>query len=196
MMVIFDKNFSARIVQGDREAFDELFRLFYNRLFRFAQGYLNDECKAEDIVQDAFLMLWERHDTLRPDSHVPAWLLTVVRNRILNHVERMKRQVESEQIYARRVVRDCELSISSLSACDPEQMFGHEVEQIIRRAIDALPEKTREIILMSRFDDMSNREIADKLNLSVKSVEYHITQALKKLRLELKDYIMFALFFL
>jgi RNA polymerase sigma-70 factor (ECF subfamily) len=193
-MIIFDKTFSDRIIQGDREAFDALFRSFYNRLLSFAEGYLHDKSMAENIVQDAFMMLWERHDTLRPDSHVPAWLLTVVKNRILNHIDRMKRQAEAEQVYAERIVRNYELSISSLSACEPEQMFGDEVEQLIRNAVDSLPEQTRKIIIMSRFDELSNREIAERLNLSVKSIEYHIAQAVRKLRRELKDYIMLLFF--
>ncbi|MDR0757302.1 MAG: RNA polymerase sigma-70 factor [Tannerella sp.] len=193
-MIIFDKTFSDRIIQGDRNAFDVLFRSLYTRLLSFAGGYLHDRAVAENIVQDAFLMLWERHDTLRPDSNIPAWLLTVVKNRILNHIDRLKRQAEAEQVYVERIVRNYELSISTLSACEPEQMFGDEVEQIIRDAVDSLPEQTRKIIAMSRFDELSNREIAEKLNLSVKSVEYHITQALKRLRHELKDWIMLLFF--
>jgi RNA polymerase sigma-70 factor (ECF subfamily) len=69
------------------------------------------------------------------------------------------------------------------------------VEQIIQDALDALPEQCRKVIMMSRFEDMSNKEIAERLNLTVKGVEYHITNALKKLRHELKDYMVYLLFF-
>jgi RNA polymerase sigma-70 factor (ECF subfamily) len=188
-MIIFDKVFSDRIIQGERSAMDELYRHFYKRLLAFAVSYLHDEEEAENIVQDAFVMLWERHDTLRPDSNIRAWLLTVVKNRILNHIDRMKRRAEAEQVYSEQITRDVELSIMSLSACEPEQMFGDEAERLVGEALAGLPEQTRRVVVMSRFDDLSNKEIAERLNISVKGVEYHITQALKKLRLYLKDYM-------
>jgi RNA polymerase sigma-70 factor (ECF subfamily) len=194
-MVIVDKDFSNRIIHGDRKAFDELFRLYYSRLCSFANAYLKDAAIAENIVQDAFLLLWERHDTLLPDSNIPAWLLVVVKNNAINYINRLKRQVEVEQTYAMQASREVDLLLSSLKACDPDYMFSAEVEQIIRKAIDALPEQCRQVITMSRFEEMKNREIAEKLGISVKGVEYHITNALKKLRHDLKDYLLFLLFF-
>jgi RNA polymerase sigma-70 factor (ECF subfamily) len=194
-MNTIDKNFSDRIIGGDRKAFDELFRMFYSRLLGFAKSYLKDEAVAENIVQDAFLLLWERRDTLRPDSNIQAWLLTVVKNNTINHINRLKRQAQVENTFANRTTRELDLRIASLTACDPEYMFGSEVEQIIQKALNSLPEQCRKVITMSRFGDMSNKEIAEKLDITVKGVEYHITNALRKLRAELKDYLMFLLFF-
>jgi RNA polymerase sigma-70 factor (ECF subfamily) len=194
-MIPVNTNFGDRIIQGDRKAFDELFRLFYSRLCSFANSYLKDKVIAEDMVQDAFLLLWERHDTLRPDGNVQAWLLTVVKNNIINHINRMKRQVQAEQNYVARITRDFDLRLASLELCDPEYLFSAEAEQLVQKAVDALPEQCRRVITLSRFEDMSNKEIAKKLNISVKGVEYHITNALKKLRVELKDYLLFLIFF-
>ncbi|MDR3309571.1 MAG: RNA polymerase sigma-70 factor [Tannerella sp.] len=188
-MIIFDRAFSDRIIQGDSAAVDELYRHFYKRLLSFAMSYLHDEEEAENIVQDAFVMLWERHDTLRPDSNVQAWLLTVAKNRILNHLDRMKRRAEAEQAYSEQIMRDVELSIMSLSACEPEQMFGEEAKNLVDAALADLSEQTRQIIVLSRYENLSNKEIAERLDISVKGVEYHITQALKTLRLYLKDYM-------
>ncbi len=194
-MDTIDKSFSDRVIGGDRKAFDELFRMFYSRLLGFAKSYLKDEAVAENIVQDAFLLLWERRDTLRPDSNIQAWLLTVVKNNTINHINRLKRQAQVENTFANRITRELDLRIASLTACDPEYMFGSEVEQIIQKALDSLPEQCRKVITMSRFEDLSNKEIAEKLDITVKGVEYHITNALKKLRAELKDYLMLMLFF-
>ena len=194
-MIQFDAAFNNRIVSRDRKAFDELFRVFYSRLFGFAKSYLKDESVAENIVQDAFMLLWERCETLRPDSNVHAWLLTVVKNSTINHINRLNRQIKAETFYSEQIVRELNLRIASLEACNPEYMFSDEVTEIIQKALDQLPEKCREVITMSRFEDMSNKDIAEKLGITVKGVEYHITNALKKLRKELKDYMLFLLFF-
>ena len=194
-MIQFDAAFSNRIVRGDRKAFDELFRVFYSRLFCFAKSYLRDESIAENIVQDAFLLLWERRETLRSDSNVQAWLLTVVKNSAINHINRLNRQIKAETVYGERIARELDLRIASLEACNPEYIFSKEVAEIIQKALGLLPEKCREVITMSRFEDMSNKDIAEKLGITVKGVEYHITNALKKLRMELKDYMLFLLFF-
>ncbi|MDR3268813.1 MAG: RNA polymerase sigma-70 factor [Tannerella sp.] len=190
-----DKDFNDRIIKGDRKAFDELFKLQYTRLCSFACSYLKDFAMAENIVQDAFLLLWERHSTLLPDSNLAAWLLVVVRNNTLNYINRLKRQEEAEQAYATQLARDFDLRLASLKVCDPDEMYGAEVERIIRETIDALPEQCRLAVTLSRFEEMSNQEIADRLGITSKGVEYHITNGLKKLRRALKDYLMFLLLF-
>jgi len=184
-----------KIIQGDLKTFDDLYRTFYSRLFNFSKSYLRDTVVAENMVQDAFLLLWEKRETLSSNSNIRAWLLTVVKNNILNHIERQKRQTKIESIYTERINRELDLRVSSLKDCDPEYLFSAEVTEIIRKALASLPARCREVITMSRFDEMSNKEIAEKLNISVKGVEYHITNALKKLRSELKDYLMFLSFF-
>jgi RNA polymerase sigma-70 factor (ECF subfamily) len=193
-MIRIDTTTYHKIIQGDAKAFDDLFRMFYSRLFSFAKSYLRDGVVAENIVQDAFLMLWERRETLKQDSNIQAWLLTVVKNNILNYIERQKRQARVEGIYVERIMRELELRISSLKDCDPEYLFSTEVAEIIWKALDSLPEQCRKVITMSRFDEMTNKEIAEKLNITVKGVEYHITNALKRLRLELKDYLFYLFF--
>ena len=192
---MFDADFESRILNGDRTAYDELFRNFYPRLLSFAKAYTRNNHVAENIVQDAFLLLWERRETLRPGSNSRAWMLTVVKNNTLNYINRQKRQIDIENTYASQITRELNLRIYSLKACDPENIFSKEVEAIIHKALQALPEQSRKVITMSRFEDMSNMEIAQKLNITVKGVEYHITRSLKFLRTELKDYLLFLLFF-
>jgi len=185
-----------KIIRGDAKALDNLFRTFYPRLLSFAQSYLRDKAVAENMIQDAFLLLWERRETLRQNSNIRAWLLTVVKNNILNYIERQKRQAKIESVYAERMNRELELRIATLKSCDPEYIFSAEVTEIIQKALASLPEQCRRVITMSRFDGMTNKEVAEKLNITVKGVEYHITNALKKLRLELKDYLLYLLFFI
>ena len=194
-MTEFDRNLNNKIIQGEKKAFEELFRLFYSRLLSFSKAYLKDEFIAENIVQDAFLLLWERKETLHPDSNIRAWLLTVVKNKTLNYISREKRQVKIEMTYATNTIRELNLRISSLTACNPEDIFGKEMELVIQKVLEALPEQSRKIINMSRFEDISNKDIAKKTGLTVKGVEYHISKVIKILRAELKDYLVFLMFF-
>ncbi|MDR2037037.1 MAG: RNA polymerase sigma-70 factor [Bacteroidales bacterium] len=193
--MMLDNNLRNRIIEGDREAFDVLFRMFYSRLLGFAHSYVRDHFVAENIVQDAFLLLWDRHKTLRMDSNIPAWLLTVVKNNMINYINRQKKQMMVENIYASHAVRELDLRISSLKVCDPENMFSDEVEKIIRETIASLPEQAQKVVTMSRLEDLSNKEIAEELGITIKGVEYHITRSLKILRNKLKDYLLFFFFF-
>ena len=90
---------------------------------------------------------------------------------------------------------ELDMRISMLESCDPEEVFTTEIQQIIRTTLANFPEQTQLIFEMSRFDNKSNKEIADELGLSVKSIEYHITKVLKALRISLKDYLPIFYFF-
>lgn len=88
-----------------------------------------------------------------------------------------------------RTVPELSLRISTLEACSPNDIFSNEIERIVRQTLYQLPQQTRQAFILSRFKEMSNREIAETLNISVKGVEYHISKALKALRVALKDYL-------
>lgn len=85
--------------------------------------------------------------------------------------------------------------ISTLEACNPDEIFSEEVESIVRETLDLLPEQTRRIFLLSRFENKSNKEIAEEMKISIKGVEYHISKALKVLRVSLKDYLPLFYFY-
>lgn len=91
--------------------------------------------------------------------------------------------------------RELDIRISTLEACNPEDIFSTEVQQIITDTLALLPEQTRRVFEMSRFENKTNREIAEELQITVKGVEYHITKALKPLRVSLKDYLPLFYFF-
>ena len=102
--------------------------------------------------------------------------------------------------FAKSYVHDdlaAELStrISTLEACNPDEIFSEEVESIVRETLDLLPEQTRRIFLLSRFENKSNKEIAEEMKISIKGVEYHISKALKVLRVSLKDYLPLFYFY-
>ncbi|MCE5344849.1 MAG: RNA polymerase sigma-70 factor [Bacteroidales bacterium] len=182
--------------EGDNNTFNLLYRKYYHRLLCFANSYVKDSFIAGNLVQDAFMALWENREKLASDTNVPSYLLTIVKNKALNHLNHLKAKTKVEENIQTHYLRELELRCSTLNACNPEQMFQADVETIIQRTIELLPERCGKIILLSKVDGLSNKEIAEKMNISLKGVEYHITRALKLLRENLGDYLTCLLIFL
>jgi len=182
-----------KIKKGDNNTFSFVYKSYYRRLFAFANSYLKDDFIAGNIVQDAFMALWEHREKLHPETYLPSYLLTIVKNNSLNHLNHLKTKIKVEENLQSQHMRELELRCLTLSACDPGQMFHSDVERIIKKSLASLPEKTRKAIQLSRFEGLSNKEIAEKLDITVKGVEFHITKALKLLRENLKDYLTWIL---
>lgn len=177
--------------------FHTLYSLFYRRAFLFAKSYVHDRAVAEDIASESILSLWsaiEKEQVERP----AAMLLTIVKNNSLNYLRH--KQVECRVHKQLGTLHDRELDqrISTLEACSPEALFSDDIQRIVARTLDSLSPKTRRIFEMSRYENLSNDQIAAQMDLGVKSIEYHVGQALKSLRKELSDYLDSAvlLFFL
>jgi RNA polymerase sigma-70 factor (ECF subfamily) len=161
--------------------FEALFRALYAPLYRYASGLLADEMQAEEAVQEVFLRLWQQKDQVSIETNVQAYLYRAVHNQsmnILNH-EKVK---EKYQQYARHS--------SPQYADGPAQgMYAKELQQQIGKAMEKIPEKCRTVFHLSRQEELSYKEIAAKLGLSIKTVENQVAKALKILRAELKDYL-------
>lgn len=176
-------------------SFDDIYLAYRTKFIRFALFYVSDRQAAEDIVTDSFVYYWENKSRLPEDTNVPAYILTCVKNRCLTflrdnqlHQEILSRIQELEEW-------KLHLKISSLEACEPFDLFTLEMHELVKQALDKLPAKTRRIFLMSRMGDLSHHEIAERTGLSVKTVEFHISKAIKLLRKFLKDYAFLAFFF-
>lgn len=191
-----EKDQIENLVNGDNQAFSAIYRKYYSRMYGFANSYVRDPFVAGNLVHDAFMALWENREKLPVSTNVPAYLLTIVKNNALNHLNRIKTRLRIEDDLQSHYLRELELRCSSLDACNPGNMFRDDVEQIIRKTIDSLPEQCRKVIILSRYQGLSHKAIAAKLNISVKGVEFHITRALKSLKQELKDYLISLLIIL
>ena len=144
---------------------------------------------AEDIYMEAIIQYWEKRKELPADTNIPGYLLTSVKNKALNHLRHLTIRTDAEdQLYDHRQ-RELNFRIASLESCDPSELFTIEVKEIIRKTLDELPEQTRTIFFKSRYENMTNREIAAELDLSIKTIEFHISKALKLFRNRLKDYL-------
>ncbi|GAA4311433.1 RNA polymerase sigma-70 factor [Mucilaginibacter gynuensis] len=179
--------FKAKFAQGDTKVFEALFKLYYTRLTLFANRFTNDLAVAEEIVADVFTLLWERGHEIVFTTSLKSYLFTTVKNRCLNHLKHQK----IENLYVNYLEKN-KLLDEVMSAVEN----GYEEKELalqIKQAISTLPEKCREVFVMSRFSDMRYKEIADQLNISPKTVERHMGIALEKLRKILKhvNYMLF-----
>lgn len=182
------------LIDGSQEAFKIVFNKHYEGLFRFALSYVNDRYVAENIVQDSFILLWEKHAELETDSNLHAYLIRVVKLKLWNHIEKQHRQLIIQKEIYDDDIRELNLKLYTLDAINTTSLYIEDIRQIINRTIDELPELTRNIFLLSREQYLSNKQIAERINLSEKSVEYHISRTLKQLRISLSSYLKTIVF--
>lgn len=169
-----------KIRDGNAEAFENLFKAYCQPLINFARRFVRDIQIAENIVQDVFLKIWTNRIKLNPSLNLKTYLFTAVRNQSLNHLRHAKME--------RNSVADMQLIATP--AKTPENGWREkELAASIRQAINELPKKCQTIFLMNRFDQLTYQEIADILNLSIKTVETQMGRALKFLRKRLSHFM-------
>ena len=170
----------------DKNGFKGIFNEYYQPLCHLSQHYLEDNDEAKEVVQDAFVKLWEIRHNLNPGSNIRNFLFTLVKNNCLNIIKR--RQILLKH-HDRIRWAEMHYQYESLSRLGDSYLEFDELKDKIDIAIRNLPEHCRTVFEMSRFEDLKNREIAEKLGVTSKTVEAHLTKALKILRSELKDYL-------
>lgn len=177
------------------DSFDKLIHEYRLPFIRFANSYLHDLASAQDYVTDAIIYYWEKRHDLPEDTNVPAYILTTIKHKCLNHL----RHLEVREHVTMQLQSDAEWElttrIATLQSFEPDEIFTEEIRRIVNRTLDSMPSLTRTIFISSRFRNKLNREIADELGISIKTVESHISKALKKLRIELSDYYSILLVF-
>ncbi|MFC7526073.1 RNA polymerase sigma-70 factor [Parapedobacter sp. GCM10030251] len=191
-----DEDLVLGIKAGEEWAFRTTFDRYYHRLLRFAVSYLKDDGLAEDIAQDAFVLLWEHRLNLQEDtSHLFAFLAQVVKLKMLNSLEKKRRRYHIEQHLFSRSLRQVELDMYTLQTLSISNIYLSEIELVVADTLAQLPEQTRAIFNLSREQGFSNKEIAARIGKTEKTVEYHIGKVLKILRPKLSDYLKIALHF-
>ena len=168
----------------DLRSFEVLFRQYYQMLCSYAFRFVNDTDTAEEIVQDLFYKLWEKRTELQINTSVKSYLYSAVHNRCLKFIEH--RKVENKY-------RNYYLTHESEIDSEPQNASGiNELQGIIDLTLDSLPDRCGRIFRLNRFEGLKYHEIAQKLSISVKTVEANMGKALKVLRKNLKDYVEIA----
>lgn len=163
------------------EAFAEVYRAFWKTLYGRAYNYLRDKTTAQELVQDVFVKLWLKRKEITNVDDVEAYLFRCLRNKIYDHYDRIASSKKLSQHVAE--------TFSEEQHAVDEIVAFNETMGMISDELEKMPEKTRMIFRMSKFDRFTNDEIASDMHLSPKAVEYHISQAMKKLRVRLSVFL-------
>ena len=173
-----------KIIKGNEHSFESLFNVYCQRLINFSRRYVNDKDIAENIVQEVFVNIWINRENLDPTKNIKTYLFTAVKNNSYKYLRHLKVEHDYAQNFSKYKYEK-----------NPEKNIEQkETSNKIKKEIDSLPEKCREIFVMSKFDNLKYSEIADILNISIKTVETQMGRALKKLRENLKHLILIIIF--
>jgi RNA polymerase sigma-70 factor (ECF subfamily) len=177
--MISDNEIIGRIREGDIKQFEALFRSSYASLVKYAMTLVKDHDTAEEIVQDLFFKLWQNKEKIKIESSLNGYLFRSVHNKCLHHIEHLKVIDKHEK----------EMSYEQSSGAEsPAEILQYkELQAKIARTIEKLPERCGQIFCMNRFEGLKYSEIAEKLSVSVKTVESNMGRALKEFRKALAE---------
>ena len=165
--------------KGNERAFDTIFKLYYKSLCQFSYSFIKDQDTAENLVQEVFAKLWEKRDSITNVDNLLSYLMGMVRNQSIDFLRKEKTNLKTYN----------KLRLEKSENTTEEQILKNEFEEKLLKSIMNLPERCRTAIEMSRFDGFSNKEIAQKMEISVKGVEALIGRSLKLLRSELQEFL-------
>lgn len=174
-------------LEGNEQAFEYFFKKYNGQITGFCRQFLYDEDKAASTSQEAFINLWLNREHIQKLGGIKSFLYTSARSKCLNILkhEKVSRKYHDQTL----VGREQQLNMEVLYSLDFDSLTLVELEDIIQRSIEELPEKTRTIFTMKRIENKKNAEIAADLGVSQKAVEAHMTKAIKLLREKLSDYL-------
>ena len=177
------KNSNISDMPNRKADFDALYVSIYKPLCAYATRYVSVD-EAEEIVQDTMLWLWDNWDTIAPEKSVKALLFRIVHNKALNCIK--------HNAVLSRVHQQIEQRLSEQFE-SPNFYMDKELQQLLENAIKQLPENLREVFILSRVEQLSYKEIAERLDITVKAVDNRLARTMKILRQELKDYLTIIL---
>lgn len=177
------QNFVETFYSGDENAFKAIFLNYFPRVKGFIAHLIKNEAVAEDLSQEIFVNLWELRESLPQIRSFDAYLYRMAKNAVLNHV---KRNSYHERYISHEILKQEEFTIE-------EEVFAKEIELLVELTVSKMPEQRKRIYTMSRLEGLKNEEIAEKLNITKKTVENHLNAALKDIR---KSILYFLLFFI
>jgi len=186
MSVPEEKKLLKQIKNGNEEAFEQIFYYYYQNLCVYASKIIQDDDSAEEIVQDLFVKIWEKRHEIEIKTSLKNYLVRSVKNQCLNYIKHNKIKEE----HAKTILSE------KKGVTENDNFIEIDLLQKIEESIGELPKKRQEIFRLSREEGLKYREIAEKLNVSIKTVETQMGLAMKTLREKLKKYsTLFTLFF-
>ena len=178
-----------------KKQFEEVYVSFFARMRRFAVEYVLNEEDAENIVHEIFLGLWEKRIDFDSIDNIGGYLLVILKNKCIDFIRKKNREMELADNIKNEYYQTLKLGFDTLEALDNDVLGDSDIAAVVQRAIDGLPPKCREIFIMSRIEKKKHKQIAEELDISVKTIENQMTIAYKKLRVDLGQYLSLIIFF-
>ena len=175
-------SFYKDICKGDLKAFEYFYKKYQPRLFAYGVGILGDEEASKDLVQETFIAFWENKERLVTYYSVSSYLFKIFQSKCLSYLRK------------RTLLREIEMSYYSSDNINGGTVFMKEVEELYAKTINDLPDKCREIFILSKEQDVKAADIAEKLGVSVRTVENQIYKAIKIMRHAMREYAVPAIF--
>ncbi|WP_170164560.1 RNA polymerase sigma factor [Sinomicrobium pectinilyticum] len=185
-------NLVSLIRQGDEKAFETLYRLYANNLFIIARSYLRDDFSAEEVVQGIFIAIWDKRNEIHVKGNVGGYLFKMTKNRCLDILRKPRKIVSMEE---EAVLLEDAINFKALQDREASFLLEEELEKRIEEAVELLPKTCKKVFLKTKMDGLNYRETAEELHISVKTVESHMTKALKHMRFHLREFMSCFPFF-
>jgi len=182
-----DEKLMQKITAGDMSAFDVLYARYSRRIYKFAFSILKSQEDAESIVQDVYLSLWEKRSEIEKGASVRYYIFTIAYNASVSVLRKKAR--ESRYVDYLKYIQNIEHSSADM------EIEYKELNDKLNDVIDKLPDRQREIYKLHRFEGLKYQEIADKLNISVNTVENHMSRALRTIRGKIGNYSLAVILF-
>ncbi|TXE09712.1 RNA polymerase sigma-70 factor [Seonamhaeicola algicola] len=172
---------------GNEKAFEFFFNKHYSHILGFCIQFIYDESDAKNITQEAFLNLWEHRKNIKKPKGIETYLYTYAKSKCLNAIRHNK----VKEKYKNHTLNKKEqtINLEVLKSMEFDTLSLNELQALIDKSLNELPKKTKTIFIKKRFDNKKNSEIAKELGISIKTVESHMTTALKVLRVKLASYL-------
>jgi len=169
--------------------FGKLFEQYKSHFVMVARSYVRDEMVAEDLVMDCFFSFWENRDNTETIHSIPSYILISIKRRCLNWLRDQSIHLKAQEEIHSTALRIITSRIATIETNDPDSLFLDEIARIIKRELENMPSQTRRVFLANRFDEMTYKEIGEKMGLSFNQVNFEIRKATQILRLSLRDYL-------
>ncbi len=185
------KHKTSRFLFNDEKMFEFVFKAYFPRLMAFASKYISNQEEVEDIIQGVFLKVWEKRKEIKEETF-HSYIFTLVRNACLNKIKHQQ-IINSHSSEQENILKAESIYYADFFNDPLHQTIYHEIQDKIEKVVQSLPEQTQKVFRLSRFKGMKNTEIAEMLNISLRTIEKHNSKALQKLKIHLTDHYLYAL---